>query len=315
MSHCMKLFLLSGLILAGLFPANRLQADWDYEYFTYRNHHLLQQGLRIYTDVTGNNLSTQLTVSRQPLAEVQITIIEETGTGTLVDTLTAPGSLNRLEVYGGPNPDVMEMDDSLHGTNTEVWFFGGTGNDTLRFAHEMHGEAGADRIFGPAPNTSIVQAWGGSGNDLIRDCIRSYGGSGNDVIHTADWWHYSYADGGAGVDWLIGNSPNDRMHGGPGNDLLFGGHGSDQLRGDEGVDYLHGGAGDDELDPGYQMFGYTPPETLIGAGGRDLFHRYIVFGQLDEHDDDYDFGEGDREEFHVIGPWIYGGIHLNLFGS
>ncbi|MGI9517917.1 MAG: calcium-binding protein [Pirellulaceae bacterium] len=290
------------------------EAAWDFEYFTYEDHGWLQSGLRIYTDINGDALSTRVDVSLVLFSHLTIMIVEETAAGTQVDSITAPASLNRLEVIGGPNPDVMEMDEILLGSNTRVWFFGGAGNDTLLNADQMQGEAGSDRITGPGPNTGIVTAWGGSGNDVIRDCVISYGGAGNDVIHTADWWHYAYANGDAGVDWLIGNSPNDRMYGGAGNDFLFGGHGSDQLWGNAGVDFLHGGDGDDTLDPGYQMFGYSPPETLTGAGGRDLFHRYIVFGQLDEHIDDYNFFEGDREEFHVVGPWWYGGINLNPLG-
>jgi Ca2+-binding RTX toxin-like protein len=71
---------------------------------------------------------------------------------------------------------------------------------------------------------------GGAGTDFLL------GQSGNDTL-TA----------GAGDDFLSGGEGKDNLRGGNGNDLLLGGEGNDNLSGDAGDDILDGGAGNDNL--------------------------------------------------------------------
>lgn len=91
-------------------------------------------------------------------------------------------------------------DDSLDGTNSNEFFFGLGGDDTI------NAQGGNDHVSGDA------------GNDFLR------GGAKNDHL-----------DGGAGNDALVGGDGNDALVGGDGNDLLIGRAGDDQLSGGTGV--------------------------------------------------------------------------------
>ena len=106
---------------------------------------------------------------------------------------------------------------------------------------------GAIPVQGGTPtvaNTTLIQAFGGAGNDVITldetngalPRANLFGGDGNDVL-----------TGGSGSDMLFGQAGNDVLLGRGGNDLLFGGTGNDVLTGGTGDDQMFGEAGDDRM--------------------------------------------------------------------
>lgn len=120
--------------------------------------------------------------------------------------------------------------------------FGLDGNDrisapNLRFAVELHGGNGNDRLTGTRLNDTLI---GGSGNDRI------FGRAGNDVIKGND-----------GRDVLFGGSGDDELEGGDGRDWLYGGDGDDDLDGGDGFDWLFGGLGLDTLTNGKRVFAWS----------------------------------------------------------
>jgi Ca2+-binding RTX toxin-like protein len=104
---------------------------------------------------------------------------------------------------------------------TRIVVYAGAGNDTVTINAArpalIHGEAGADRLFG------------GSNNDEI------YGDDGND-----------YLSGGSGNDILIGGVGNDTLLGGNGRDVLIGGTGVDNISDSSGDNILIGGSTDQD---------------------------------------------------------------------
>ena len=125
--------------------------------------------------------------------------------------------------------------------------YGGTGNDMLRgnmVANTLRGLAGDDVIEGGDGEDNLV---GDAGNDTIR------GGQDDDRLM-----------GGEGNDTLIGNNGDDVAVGGLGNDIVLGGNGNDSLYGNEGNDTLNGEAGNDRLIDG------AGDDLLIGGAGDDL---------------------------------------------
>lgn len=94
--------------------------------------------------------------------------------------------------------------------------FGGGGNDKITL--------GPGTAVGEA--IGIPQAWGGAGNDIIRQK------SSKPRDHV----------------WLIGGTGNDTITAGSGNQTLIGGPGNDVLRSTKGLqDFISGGPGNDEL--------------------------------------------------------------------
>ncbi|WP_293749166.1 M10 family metallopeptidase C-terminal domain-containing protein [Limnohabitans sp. Rim8] len=119
-----------------------------------------------------------------------------------------------------------------------------------------------------APNTTIENAIGGSGNDtLIGNAVANWltGGSGADNL-----------DGGDGNDVLVGGAGADTLTGGTGDDTLIGGGGVDSMVGGDGNDLfivslaselargevITGGNGTDEL-----RFSATVASTLTLTSG------------------------------------------------
>lgn len=138
---------------------------------------------------------------------------------------------------------------------------------------------GADNIN--APESGLVFAWSGSGNDHISAGLAQFqnlnGEEGNDSIETLGTRYFINLDGGAGRDVvkggdrgralgnLIGGDGADVVRGGggpnwvvggTGNDLVTGGPGADQVMGDDigmdigGADTVKGGTGSDVVLPG-----------------------------------------------------------------
>ena len=125
-------------------------------------------------------------------------------------------------------------------------------------------DGGAVHIAGGTPtvaNTSLIQAFGGAGNDTITlvetngalPAAMLFGGAGNDIL-----------TGGSGADQLFGQSGNDTLNGKGGNDLLFGGDGNDLLVGGAGKDRCYGEAGDD-----FFLVRDKKPDNLYGGEGEN----------------------------------------------
>src|SRR3954453_6726441 len=106
---------------------------------------------------------------------------------------------------------------------------------------------GAVAVIGGPPtvaNTSLIQAFGLGGNDVITlseangalPRANLFGGAGNDTL-----------TGGSGADQLFGQAGNDTLLGKGGNDLLFGGSENDTLTGGDADDQVFGQAGNDRM--------------------------------------------------------------------
>lgn len=112
-----------------------------------------------------------------------------------------------------------------------------------------------------ASSVTQVEFHGGDGDDRFTDNV--------DKLK-------ALAYGGAGNDWLIGNTANDQLFGEAGDDVLLGLPGDDALDGGDGVDRLKGGYGDDTMNGGdgndnlVAVDGGTR-DTLQGGAGLDTF--------------------------------------------
>lgn len=106
---------------------------------------------------------------------------------------------------------------------------------------------GAVVVSGGTPtvlNTTLIQAFGLGGNDIITldetngalPAADLFGGGGNDVL-----------TGGSGNDLLFGQGDHDSLFGKGGADLLFGGDGNDVLTGGAGDDQMFGEPGNDRM--------------------------------------------------------------------
>ena len=128
---------------------------------------------------------------------------------------------------------------------------GDAGANTIAVSRNAAGNilinGGAVPILGGAPtvaNTTLIQAFGGDGDDTITlnetngalPAAQLFGGAGNDRL-----------TGGSGADLLFGQSGDDILNGKGGADLLFGGDGNDILTGGAGDDQAFGQAGDDRM--------------------------------------------------------------------
>ncbi|KZD00980.1 MULTISPECIES: calcium-binding protein [unclassified Thalassospira] len=116
----------------------------------------------------------------------------ETGTGRAGDHF-----INIENVDGSNQSDLIIGDDEdnrLIGNRGNDTIYGGDGDDTL-FGENLYGEAGNDTLTG---ETRDVSLYGGDGHDTLRA-----GPGGNPVFGD------NLLSGGAGNDWLEGNSGND----------------------------------------------------------------------------------------------------------
>ena len=191
--------------------------------------------------------------------------------GTVL-TVTGTSAGETIEVYeeNGQNHDVIKvrfdggtpfnfLDNqftsikvSAGGGNDTIVFgntnnpFVATGDEPVKFAAVIYGEAGDDSVTA-TDNNDVV--YGGYGYDLLD------GYSGNDTM---------FGGNGSGVgDDTAGG---DTLNGWNGNDSLMGEGGADSIWGGEGADYMYGGDGDDTLDA--REF-TSAIDTLDGGNGTD----------------------------------------------
>ncbi|BDW96654.1 hypothetical protein MACH10_23390 [Thalassospira tepidiphila] len=116
----------------------------------------------------------------------------ETGTGRTGDHF-----ISIENVDGSNQSDLIigdEGDNRLVGNRGNDTIYGGDGDDTL-FGENLYGEAGNDTLTG---ETRDVSLYGGDGHDTLRA-----GPLGDPVFSD------NLLSGGAGNDWLEGNSGND----------------------------------------------------------------------------------------------------------
>ena len=168
------------------------------------------------------------------------------------DSADVAGVFSRIEAGVG-------NDDLNGGEKTDV-FDGGGGNDTLRgnagndslTDGDTSGAANKDTLDGGDGDDTVVYesrtatvvvdlaSNGGDGeageNDTLTSIENAGGGSGNDVIRGTD-----------GINGLTGGAGNDEIDGRAGDDLVIGEAGDDTLIGAAGHDELHGLEGNDVL--------------------------------------------------------------------
>lgn len=155
-------------------------------------------------------------------------VVTKTGSGA-----TSVGNYNmdagRLNIYGQGGNDHIEavsndikediaFIDITNLTYTEVYIYGGSGNDELFGTHlgdNLYGNSGNDLLEGKDGPDNL---YGGIGDDYLS------GWPGNDIL-----------DGQEGNDFLQGDQGNDALLGGSGNDILIGGSHDDAI--DGGADY------------------------------------------------------------------------------
>ena len=172
---------------------------------------------------------------------------------------------------------------------------------------------GAVPVRGATPtvaNTSLIQAFGAGGNDVITlneangalPKAYLFGGAGDDIL-----------TGGSGADRLFGQEGNDTLNGKGGIDALFGGSGNDVLTGGDANDQMYGEAGDDRLvwNPGddTDLFeggsGFDTAE-INGGNGAETFAltangTRVRFDRIDPAPFSIDAGEMERVVVNMNG--------------
>jgi Ca2+-binding RTX toxin-like protein len=165
-------------------------------------------------------------------------------------------------------------------SNGVLSVYGDSADNTIEISRNAAGNilvnGGAVSIIGGTPsvaNTSLIQAFGLSGNDTIAlneangalPSANLYGGSGIDTL-----------TGGSGGDLLFGQSGNDTIQGKGGADMLFGGSADDTLTGGDADDQAFGQSNNDEFiwNPG--------DDTDLNEGGAGLDKVEINGGGGDE---------------------------------
>ena len=167
-------------------------------------------------------------------------------------------------------------------TSGVLTVFGDSLDNTIAISRDAAGtilvNGGAVAITGgtaTVANTSLVQAFGQSGNDTITMSETNgalpranlFGGAGNDTL-----------TGGSGGDMLFGQSGNDTLLGKGGFDFLFGGTENDTLTGGDADDQVFGESGNDTMiwnpgdDTDLNEGGAGSDTTVVnGGGGAEVF--------------------------------------------
>ena len=169
-----------------------------------------------------------------------------------------------------------EGDNRLVGNRGNDTIYGGDGDDTL-FGENLYGEAGNDTLTGEVRDVSL---YGGDGHDTLRA-----GPGGNPVFYE------NLLSGGAGNDWLEGNSSPDTF--------VFDAEASsrDRIVGFETEDY-YDDIRDVQYDIGHDMLLLT--HNLQERSGITDFESFLDHTTQTGDDLYVDFSNGD--------PWTFGVI-------
>jgi Ca2+-binding RTX toxin-like protein len=139
-----------------------------------------------------------------------------------------------------------------------------THNDNIeKFDAAMNDTTWTSWIFSDSLSGIFQDLYSTSGDDnYVADAVRNNRallGDGDDVLYTAAKSNSSRMNaisGGAGDDFIFGNSAREYLDGGSGDDKLYG---------NEGKDFLYGGAGNDILSGG------SDANRLWGGKGNDTY--------------------------------------------
>jgi autotransporter-associated beta strand protein len=192
--------------------------------------------------------------------------------------------------------------DQIAGGQGQDSLFGGAGNDLLNGGTEndnLHGGAGNDLLLGASgddilhADAGIDTLDGGSGRDTADfsaattvviahlDTPAQYAQWGSGVGGTLEQDVLIGIEnlvGGAGDDYLYGNSVANFLHGGGGNDYIEAGDGDDTILGQAGRDFIDASygldfvQGGDEVGPGDIIYGGAGDDLLFGEGGDDFLY-------------------------------------------
>jgi Ca2+-binding RTX toxin-like protein len=226
------------------------------------------------------------------------------GTDTLMNVEYIKFSDQTVKLSTLPNTqEGSALSDSLVGTASNDYSFGGNGNDRISSGDGNDyaaGESGSDNIISGNGDdvvdggTAVDNLSGGDGNDTMKNSDGADSFNGGRGIDTADYSNASGSitvtlngasvatvridtviddklnnvenvNGGSSADTLIGDVGGNQLNGGLGNDSLDGRGGNDVLMGGAGIDKLSGGDGSDVLIPG------IGGDTLMGGSGADIF--------------------------------------------
>jgi Ca2+-binding RTX toxin-like protein len=311
----------------GVFSFSQSYETASIEYFLGENGNVTS--FRFLGGVTGNSgllwrdylvseLDIPLSVFEANLSNLTALVVAGDDVIYGNDLVTSSGYSGRQTIRAGSGNDIvygLGSDDALYGEDGNDRLVGGAGNDAL------FGGAGNDVLLpgtrGPEGNGNHNQSVdGGDGVDtisfeyfttaievnlnagtaremslplsapLLVDVITNVeyvtGGAGNDFL-----FGNSLANsiaGGAGIDLIVGGAGNDRLSGdagddsliaGDGNDVCFGGVGNDAVNGGTGNDILYGDAGNDFMSGGIGndgLYGGAGNDTLYGDLGADILN-------------------------------------------
>jgi Ca2+-binding RTX toxin-like protein len=215
------------------------------------------------------NPIVQDVVAVPPLPLMQVAPVD-----SIRDNISAfprPGTISEPTFGDGPaaSSDVSIQAVTATFSNGILSNFGDSLDNTMQFSRNAAGtilvNGGAVAVVGGTPtvaNTSLIQAFGQGGNDVISlnetngalPRANLFGGAGNDTLI-----------GGSGGDMLFGQAGNDTLLGKGGADFLFGGTENDTLTGGDGDDQMFGESGDDRMiwNPG------DDSDLMEGGAGTD----------------------------------------------
>ncbi|MGC4395386.1 hypothetical protein [Hydrogenophaga sp. T2] len=196
------------------------------------------------------------------------------------DTLNDSVGNDRLYGHGGD--DTLNAwrggNDLLDGGNGADWLCGGAGDDTLI------GGDGLDRLFGQDGDDRLFAQLEQSDADVILE---------HTLTPASVALPGELLAGGAGEDWVVGNTRADLLLGGAGIDDLWGGAGDDVLYGDR----------DTDVTPWeWTLQRITQTDPVTGFNNRRVFITGIAFTGADTER----AGQGDVLHGGAGGDWLFG---------
>jgi Ca2+-binding RTX toxin-like protein len=157
-------------------------------------------GVNLNAQADGSAQDADVTMAVPAAAEAYVRVVAKDGDDTLSSlggpAFTAPISVERLVLSGGPGDDVLNggpFRDALSGNDGDDQLFGGRGSDKLQVG------PGRDLALGGKGGDDIenISDVGGIAEDLLPD--RIFGGAGNDSISASQELGGDHVDCGAGA--------------------------------------------------------------------------------------------------------------------